>query len=134
MQHKDHSMAEMIALGVGVGMESSNFNVITEALDWAKQDSDLMFVFVLDENNEMFASYNPTNLKLSVPDLMKYSDVFELYGKPHHIVHVPITYQESEYGKLLLCTSLDALYSKISRNTFVTLIISLAIFLVGTLV
>ncbi len=39
MQQKDHGVAEMIAIGVGFGIGSGDFEMVTEALNWAKQDS-----------------------------------------------------------------------------------------------
>ncbi len=106
MQQKNNSAAEMIALGVGMGMETSNFDLITKALVWAKKDSDLVFILVLDENNEVFASYNSSNLDLNVADLIEQKDVVEFYDKPYYVAKVPILYENTDYVKLILITSL----------------------------
>ncbi|MCH9028913.1 MAG: HAMP domain-containing protein, partial [Bacteroidetes bacterium] len=133
MQQKNNSAAEMIALGVGMGMETSNFDLITKALVWAKKDSDLVFILVLDENNEVFASYNSSNLDLNVADLIEQKDVVEFYDKPYYVAKVPILYENTDYGTLILITSLEGLYNNISKKTLTTLFISIVIMFFGIL-
>ena len=131
LQSKDHSLAEMIALGVGIGMETSDFDVISEALKWAKKDSSLAFIKMLDKNQEEFASYNPSNIDLSVKQLLEYEDIVEVNDKWLHMVNVPITYKDKNYGMLILGTSLDTHYENIAKNTYTTLLISLTILIIG---
>ena len=133
MQQKNNSAAEMIALGVGMGMETSNFDLITKALVWAKKDSDLVFILVLDENNEVFASYNSSNLDLNIADLIEQKDVVEFYDKPYYVAKVPILYENTDYGTLILITSLEGLYNSISKKTLTTLFISIVILFFGIL-
>jgi signal transduction histidine kinase/CheY-like chemotaxis protein len=131
VQNKAYSMAEMIALGVGIGLESSDFSAIKEALNWAKRDRDLSYIVVLDENREIIATYNPRNLSLDIPNLLNSSSKIELEKGSIYNVKVPIRYQNNEYGTLLLGYSLDQMYRNISKNTRTTLYISIAILILG---
>ena len=67
MEEKHHAVVDMLAFGVGFGMASGDFEAVTQALDWAKQDKSLTFLVVMDENDEVFASYNPAKISLDVP-------------------------------------------------------------------
>ena len=66
LENKVKSMAEMIALGIGVGRDLNNFSVINNALNWAKRDHSLAYIILLDENNEDYATYNPRQLSLPI--------------------------------------------------------------------
>lgn len=123
------STAEMVALGVGVGLGSGNYAAITEAMKWAKNDSALAYIVVLDTTEEQFASYNPTNLVLDQNKLLNQKALVEADGILHTVV--PIRYQNVEYGTLLLGVSLAELYSHIHRDKITSLLISLSILVLG---
>jgi len=133
LQDKYHSMAEMISLGVGVGMESGDFEIIMEALKWARKDSSVVFIEVLDENLQEFALYNPSNTVFEIPFLLENNDIIELDKKSIHLAKTPIIYQNKNYGELILGTSLAYYTNLIRKNTnsllFVTLIIFIVVFI-----
>ncbi|MFQ5865833.1 MAG: response regulator [bacterium] len=132
MENKVQSMAEMVALGVGVGLGSSNYTAITEAMKWAKNDSALAYIVVLDTTGEEFAAYNPNNLQINKYQVLNKKEMFEA----DEILHtsVPIRYQNMAYGTLLLGYSLENVYSNIRNNKITTLYISMAILLLGVII
>ncbi len=134
MQNKYQSMAEMVALGVGIGMETSNFEVISEALEWAKRDPDLELILVLDENFEQYAVYNPRDMKIDITYLLENNNIINQEGERFRIDRSKVTYQNIKYGSLILVTSLERIYSDISKYTQTTLTIILIILVIGILV
>ncbi|MFQ5864003.1 MAG: HAMP domain-containing protein, partial [bacterium] len=129
LENKVQSMAEMVALGVGVGLGSSNYTAITEAMKWAKNDSALAYIVVLDTTNEEFAAYNPNHQKIGTNKLLSQKTILEAEGMLHTVV--PIYYQDTEYGTLLLGYSLADVYNSIHNNKIISLFISLTILLFG---
>ena len=51
------SLAVTVALGVQIAMESDDFVAIQKAIDFAREDPELIFVTVVSNNNEIWASY-----------------------------------------------------------------------------
>ncbi|MDQ7054531.1 MAG: response regulator [candidate division KSB1 bacterium] len=128
---KDQGLADMLALGIGIGMATSNFTAISEALKWAKKDRNLCFILVLDENNEVFAELNYGNLDIQ-PDAFTQDDaILKFNGTWMHIVRLPIYYQDQNYGTLLLGTSLENMFADIAHSTRTTLYICFLILLIG---
>jgi signal transduction histidine kinase len=135
MQKKFKSMAEMIALGVGTGLHTNNFEFITEALYLMKKDPDVFLIATYDENKQLIGAYNPSNLPID--DLLlpeKNIGVILQKYNPIHIVRTPIIYENINYGKLILLTSLEKQYVLIRRKSLITLGISLSILFIGLLI
>lgn len=129
LENEVQSMAEMVALGVGVGLGSSDYTAISEAMKWAKTDSALSYIVVLDTTNEEFASYNPDNLRIDKKRVMNQNGLLEADGILQ--TAVPIRYQNHDYGTLLLGFSLEEVNSYIHSNKITSLYISLAILILG---
>jgi signal transduction histidine kinase/DNA-binding response OmpR family regulator len=129
LENKVQSMAEMVALGVGIGLQSAEFTAVSEALNWAKRDSGLSFVVLIDTDNEEIAEYNPNNLKMDYADLLNKGTIFDERDMLTSVV--AIQYQGTDYGHLILGYSLDELQHTIYENRITTLYISLGILLLG---
>ncbi|MFQ5637327.1 MAG: response regulator [bacterium] len=132
LQTKVQSMAEMVALGIGMGLGSSNYTAITEAMKWARYDSGLSYIVVLDTTHEEFAAYNRSNLKIDLTQILQHQNLFESDGILH--VATAIRYQNVEYGTLLLGYSLHQVYSQIQSHKKTSLYISLAILVLGVVI
>ncbi len=129
MHDKYESTAQMIAFGVGVGMASDNYEVIVASLEWAKKDSNIVLIEVHDNNNENYGSYNPTNIKLTIPKFNQKDTIINIKEKPYHIVTVPIEYNNINHGRVSVYTSLEKHYNIISKNSKRSFYITLAIFI-----
>lgn len=133
MEIKDHAVAKVISLGVGVGMSSSDFTVISEAISWAKNDSNLAYIIILDENEEIFASYNPDNIFLDLPFLFE-KDNLNTYIKDNiHTVKIPVIHDNINYGTLLYGSSLEYINKNISENLQTTTKVCLLILILGVI-
>ncbi len=132
LENKVMSMAEMFALNTGIALGSNNFSAISEAMNWAKRDSILSYISLIDSSGEEFAAYNPDSIKINFTDLLNQSGIVETADMLQAVV--PIQYLNSNYGTLLLGYSLEKLNRDIARNTKTTLYISLVILIMGIMI
>jgi CheY-like chemotaxis protein/signal transduction histidine kinase len=132
LQNNVLSMAEMVAIGVSIGMDQDDYAAVTEALQWAKRDSALAYIMLLDDENVPFATYDPHDLNL---DLTTLSIDYGIY-QSNHILHtvVPIKRLHNIQGRLMLGYSLDPIYRELQRHRLTTLYISLTIVLIGIVI
>ena len=106
LQSRTRLLGEMVALGVGVGLELNQLSVVQSAVNWAKQDPSLAYVQALDAEGEVFAEYNP---ELHIAGYVAGSSTLgqvEARGGLLHIA-VPIAYREQDHGLLVLGISLE---------------------------
>ncbi|MBI5427470.1 MAG: HAMP domain-containing protein [Nitrospinae bacterium] len=126
---KIKNMAEMVAMGAGIGMGSQNFAAVNETLNYAKSDADFSFIAIFDEQNEPLAQLNPENLQLKFGDMLDRNDVFEMSGRLFFVA--PVRYQNVNYGKLVLGLSMKNLHDTLSRNRIATLSVCVGILALG---
>jgi PAS domain S-box-containing protein len=128
MQNKFHRMSEMIALGVGLGMHTSDFQLVVEAMKWAKSDPEVVYIIAVDEQKETLGLYNPERLQLDLNILLEKDDLIEYEGNQYHLAKVPIKYDYVKYGQLILVTTLEHYYERINQISQTALLISISIF------
>lgn len=124
--------AEMVALSVSIGLRFNEPSAVAAAFSWAKRDSALAYIAVLDTRNDLFASYNPDTLALnptyeaSLEGLRERDKLF--------ITTAPITFQDLTLGRLVLASSVVPIERRIAERRLTGLLISLGIFLLGALI
>ncbi len=129
LENKVQSMAEMVALGAGIGLGADDFAAVAEALELAKRDSNLSYIVLLDLNQKEFASFNPRHLNI---DLFKHLEVGPLFEQNEQLhAAVPIAFQKETYGSLRLGYSLDEINLRLQEHRLTTLYISLAVLSIG---
>ncbi len=122
-------MAEMVAIGVSIGIDQDDYAAVTAALQWAKRDSALAYIILLDEENQPFAAYNPDGLDLDLEKLSRTEGISQT-GTFFHAV-VPIKRLHVAQGRLMLGYSLEPIYQELRKDRFTTFNISLAIMGIG---
>lgn len=133
MMEKNNFLGEMIAMGVGIGMETSDFEVILAAMDLVKKDPDLEFIIVLDEYSEEYASYNPHNQNFDIPFLLNNEGINNFGNKKIYLTIKPIDFHEKNLGDLVLGISLDSHKMMIRKHTRTSLLFISVIFLISIL-
>jgi signal transduction histidine kinase/ActR/RegA family two-component response regulator len=130
LENKIDSMADMVALGVGIGLDLNNFQAVNKALNWAKRDKNLAYICVLGTDGEVFAEHNPKNVAINKEELSK-KEKHAPFEKDNilHVI-VPMKYK-NDSGALILGFSLDALNQNHAENQKIILFISLAVFFIG---
>lgn len=129
MRNKVESMAEMVALGAGIGLESDDFSAVAEALEWAKRDSNLSYIVIKDAEDNVFGSFYRDSQGSTMPGDKERARIFEKDGKLH--ATVPIKFSGNYYGTLLLGYALTDINHNLKQHRLTTLFISLAILTVG---
>lgn|GEM_PF-1853980 len=124
-------VTDMMIMGVGIGMSQSNKGAIGEVIRWARKDSSLAYIVVLDQDREQVSTYQVNNLDVNVGQLLKLDDGFE----DRRIVHYrrPLIYQDKLFGILLIGYSLRNLDKDVVVEKELSLYICLAIFGFGLL-
>ena len=62
------TMTEMVALGCGIGLGTDQLIVLKNVFDWAKQDTSLQYIVVLNRDGKKITQY-PKDLDNSIEEL-----------------------------------------------------------------
>jgi PAS domain S-box-containing protein len=124
------ALANMLALGVGAGLDHNDVTAVRAALQLARGDPQLTFVAAADTTGEVFASYGRRPASLDVREAGAHP--------PQRIdntleIAVPIGYGGRRLGALHVGMSLDALRADLRRQRVVA-VVGLALLLVAGLV
>jgi len=126
---KIKSISDMFSIGVGIGMGETDLVAVSEALEWAHADSSVVYISVVDHNNQKIAQFNIVG---QVPDIGKIlkDDSIRQIGK---IVYykADIQYQNSSFGTLIIGYSLSHVREMIGDLKRTTLYFCLGLFTVG---
>lgn len=128
---KMSTTAEMVALGAGIGLGTDQLLVIKEVFDWAKQDSNLTYIVVLDNDRNKISQY-PADMSLQYDELIKKGDKV-IYDNSAHFVK-EINYGGQKWGTILLGADLDVINKAAADTRLTSLIISLFVLVIGIFV
>lgn len=131
IEHHNRDLAKLVAMGVSFGMGSGNFGAVKVALDAARDDENLAFMILLDEDGEVFAAHNPNGFSLNTTNLIDSDRITSIGGVDLHVMSVPVEYHDQRYGTLLYGSSLAALEAMVEQNTRTTLLVCILILLFG---
>src|SRR5690606_753949 len=120
---------KLMATGVGMGLGEFDIVAISEVLDWAKKDSALVYIVVLDVVGDEIATFNATSRRLDTAGFSAMEEVFESDNILHSKAN--LDYHGTSYGTLLTGYSLDEMEADIAEQRKTTLLICMGIFLLG---
>jgi len=131
-QEKSENLAEAVSLGIGIGLGTDNYAIIGEVFKFAKQDPDLMFIAVLDMENETIAEHNPDNLNVNSKEIVISGKSVTFDSR----LHVPsmVEYEGDKYGSVLLVLNLTRLEDTMNQLRYKALMISGLFILLGFIV
>ncbi|MCC6246079.1 MAG: HAMP domain-containing protein [Gemmatimonadaceae bacterium] len=121
--------AAMVALSVGVGLQLQEPSAVAAAFAWARRDSALRYVAVLDSTGERVATYDPDHLGLNLAAHRSRYDVHE--WNQHFVVAAPVGFQDRALGTVILASSLQPIRLMAARERRNGLAASALILLVG---
>ena len=120
--------AEMVALGAGVGLGTDQLLVIKNVFDWAKQDSALEYIVVLDKEGGKMSQYPPDK----DIDFEKFSKLGEVVVDGDVLRFVKkINYANQELGSILLGANLNEVKLEVASTKKVALAISIVVLAIG---
>ena len=105
LRERTSQMAEMLATGVGVGLELNQLPTVLAVVNWAKRNKSLAYVAVLDTDGQSIGTYNPGNLPIDYGRINRPNEVFQSESLVE--VATPVIYQERRLGTVFLGLSLD---------------------------
>ena len=132
LHNKLMDMTEMVALGVGVALNSGDSKIIVKVADWAKADEDLACIIVLDEEGVEIVSHNAKLLSVSPDNLLADTSIATIEGISYF--SFPIEHEGLMYGHAIVGLSQMRLQREISENWMTSVLVSLAILILGTTV
>lgn len=114
------SLAVTVALGVQIAMESDDFAAVEKAIDFARQDSELVFVAVVSDDHENWASYPKDFDPATIPAIQR--EIIQ--------AEAPIDTELFE-GNIIVGRSTRTIEENLRDLRITTLKISLVILLIG---
>jgi methyl-accepting chemotaxis protein len=125
------TLCDMLAFSVGAGLKDANFELVQTAFDWAKRDSNVIFISILDESKSSIVEHNPRQLNIDKSSLLSQNGIID--GDSYITVISPIKYQNKNYGVIIIAYSLDEIHSRINTQLWTSFIIGLLMFGLGSL-
>ncbi|MCX6136393.1 MAG: methyl-accepting chemotaxis protein [Ignavibacteriales bacterium] len=125
------TLGEMLAFSVGAGLKEGNFELVQTAYNWAKKDSSVDYIAILDETNASILDFNPQSLAIDQKEASKPRGVQHQGNRL--IVASPIQYGGKSLGTIILMYSLDATNRMIFANIMKSFLINIAFLLGGIL-
>ena len=119
------TLNEMLAFSVGSGMHGSDFELVQTAFDWAKDDPNVVYVALLDENAEALFEHNPHGLSVDLAAAVSWEEIVEDGSRLY--AHTPILYAGTDYGHTVLVYSMGTALTRINWGLALTLIIGLVL-------
>lgn len=131
MVERLNSTAELIALSTGVALGLNSYDAIKESFEWLEQDTSIVYVLLLGDDGELFASYDNSDAPLDTAEILSHYSVYE----SDEILHgsIPIKFQGNNYGLLYIGYSLSPMHHRIERSTSLALLIGFTILILGVL-
>ncbi|RMG21331.1 MAG: HAMP domain-containing protein, partial [Methanobacteriota archaeon] len=122
-------MADMIGLTLGIAWSSDNYKALTEAMSWLKRDQNLAYMYLIDQNGDLFSSYTPHTTELDYKNLINHEGLLIKSGMMISVSQVK--FQNEFFGKLILGYSLKEVEEKVAYYKLMALYAGLFIFLMG---
>jgi signal transduction histidine kinase/CheY-like chemotaxis protein len=124
--------ADMLAVGVALGLRSTDFSGISRAMSWARRDPAILWAVVVDAKDQPLAQYTPTGDTVPTPD--KRAPLGRVIRKADVLtITVPVLDGEERLGQLHLGVSMAAAESEIRQDQRTGLAVALGISLFATL-
>ncbi len=122
--------AELFSVAVAHALEQHNFELLKKTLQGARVDPNILFILLLDENEQEVVAYNPQKLPLCgliIPDKTAIIGIEEIIIARQNVFSIDSAY----LGKLLVGYSLSELNAQIRHYRIIIIVFSLLSFIVG---
>jgi methyl-accepting chemotaxis protein len=125
-------LSQMLSFAVGAGLNDGNFDLVQTAFDWAKGDTSVAFVMLLDENGKTIVEHNPHRYKYDVASVLKSGF---LSDAPDLITAVrQIEYKSRKLGHTVVGISMDRVSAQTGEHIFISSVFNVLILAAGIVV
>jgi methyl-accepting chemotaxis protein len=125
------SLTKATALGVGIGLGTSNLMVIKDVFELAKSNQNLVYVTILNKEGNVIAQHNPNEVTTNREKITQSEAPVEIDGNLHH--HEAIMFDGKSFGNVLVGFSMEKINSQISTIRLVSAIGLVVIIIAGIL-
>ncbi|MFQ5568171.1 MAG: response regulator [Rhodothermales bacterium] len=127
MRDKVEVVTEMVALSVGNALDSGDFQVLERVVSWTKQDEDLRYLAILDEENTTLSVTNPDSLAIDVASVISQGGMVEHQG---FLLYAFIMQKGGKYmGRVILGFSLERVDRKVMEMRVAAFVMGLVVLL-----
>jgi signal transduction histidine kinase len=120
----------MFSIGVGIGLGGADIVAVSEALEWARRDSAVVYISVVNTLDQSVASFNILeHLPEDVKNINEHGRIIEIDGVNYY--KSLILYQGQSFGSLVIGYSLDQMKDSIATLKRTTSYFCIAFFLCG---
>ena len=126
------TLSEMLAFSAGAGLSENNFDIVSTAFSWAKNDNQVVFIDILDDSNSSLISHNPNNIKVDEKEIL--SKAYRLITDKSVSVHSAINYKGKNYGDIVMIYSLEKINDEILNRGYMSFLVSAIIFIGGLII
>jgi|GEM_PF-1680292 methyl-accepting chemotaxis protein len=130
LNNKLRDMTEMLAIGVGVSLATGDNEIFRETVNWVKNDQDLAYIIVLDEEGDEIISHNGELLTEPVERITEKAEILTI-GDTSFLAS-PIEHEEMMLGHAIVGLSWERLNREIDENRSTFIVVSLVILILGT--
>jgi signal transduction histidine kinase/DNA-binding response OmpR family regulator len=124
------TLSEMLAFSVGTGLTESNLEMVQRAFDWAKKDSNVVYVTIQGQGDTSILAYTKHQTALE-KNTKLYTERLVDVGENSITVYTPLANQNRQLGTIVLVYSLDAYQKEIDDQRSVAIVVSLLTFTIG---
>lgn len=131
IESKIQTISDMFSIGVGIGMGETDLVAVAEALEWAHADSSVVFVSVVNINNQKIASFNLSDSEVPahILETLSYYKIIENNGTIYY--KSKIVYQDLHFGTLVIGYSLKQMQQSLGALKRTTSYFCIALFTSG---
>ncbi|HTY37791.1 MAG TPA: HAMP domain-containing methyl-accepting chemotaxis protein [Bacteroidota bacterium] len=123
------TLSEMLAFSVGAGLGEGNFDLVQTAFQWAKKDSNVVCVLILDEQDTPITEYNPRKLAIDTKAVLsRHESTIE---NNLMTISSPSQYKGKNLGNIVLVYSIEAAKSEVYSKLLWSLLILLGLAAAG---
>jgi methyl-accepting chemotaxis protein len=126
-QEQVRTLSDMLAFSVGAGLDEGNFDLVQTAFQWAKKDTNVACVFILDESNSVITEFNPRKIDVDLKRVLTQREPVVLGDQV--TISAPAVYKSKNRGSIVLVYSLESQ----RRDVFLQVLQSIAVLALLTL-
>ena len=132
LEMKAESTVQMLAVGISLALDEGDYDLIQKVFNLTQADTNIAYIAVLDEIGDEIISFNPKEIQ--TPNIIQYSTKKVFEEQEMIFVAKRLRIEDEIYGYLVIGYSLKGRNETIAQIRWTGFWISMAIFLLGTLI
>jgi methyl-accepting chemotaxis protein len=123
------TLSEMLAFSVGAGLGEGNFELVQTAFQWAKKDSNVVCVLILDDTNSPITEYNPRKIAIEAKSILSSREV----KLENNLIttSAPSQYKGKNLGNIILVYSIETVKAEVYSKLLWSLVILIGLATAG---